>query len=249
MSVTRVVPDFQAAEPTAGGPFYAAVLGLELVMDLGWIATFAAPGDPSVQLSVISRDATAPVQPDASIEVDDVDAAHAAAVRLGCEILHPLTDEPWGVRRFFVRDPSGKVLNVLAHRASPSPPSWPETGSVIGLDHVQVAAPRGCEAQARRFFGELLGLAEVEKPEILRGRGGVWFALGQQQLHVGVEEPFSPAVKAHPALRVAAGELESLADDLSCAGMPVEWDDTLAGARRFSTEDPWGNRIELLTST
>jgi uncharacterized glyoxalase superfamily protein PhnB len=66
---------------------------------------------------VLRQDASATVQPDVSIEVDDVDAAHAAAVRMGCEIVHPLTDEPWGVRRFFVRDPSGTVLNVLSHRA------------------------------------------------------------------------------------------------------------------------------------
>jgi uncharacterized glyoxalase superfamily protein PhnB len=68
-----------------------------------------------VQRSLLRRDASAAVQPDVSIEVDDVDAAHAAAQRLGCEIVHPLTDEPWGVRRFFVRDPNDKVLNVLSH--------------------------------------------------------------------------------------------------------------------------------------
>ena len=79
---------------------YAEVLGLEPVMDLGWIVTFAAPGNPAAQISVMREDATASVVPDASIEVDDVDAAHAAAQRLGCEIAHPLTDEPWGVRRF-----------------------------------------------------------------------------------------------------------------------------------------------------
>jgi catechol 2,3-dioxygenase-like lactoylglutathione lyase family enzyme len=116
MSVRRVVPDFQAQEPAAGREFYAGVLGLEVVMDLGWIVTFAAPGNPAAQISVMRQDATAAVQPDASIEVDDVDAVHAAAQRLGYEIVHPLTDEPWGVRRFFVRDPSGKVLNVLSHR-------------------------------------------------------------------------------------------------------------------------------------
>ena len=84
-------------------------------MDQGWIVTYAAPGNPAAQISVMRQDASAPVQPDVSIEVDDVDAAHAAAQRLGCEILHPLTDEPWGVRRFFVRDPTGKVLNILSH--------------------------------------------------------------------------------------------------------------------------------------
>jgi catechol 2,3-dioxygenase-like lactoylglutathione lyase family enzyme len=83
---------------------------------------------------------------------------------------------------------------------------------VVGLDHVQVAAPRGCEDQARRFYGDLLGLAEVEKPETLRARGGVWFRCGEQQVHVGVEDRFTAAQKAHPALRVAAGQLDALAD-------------------------------------
>lgn len=108
------------------------------------------------------------------------------------------------------------------------------------LDHVQVAAPPGCEADARRFYGELLGLAEVEKPEPLRARGGVWF----EELHVGVEKEFTPARKAHPALRV--DDLEALAGRLEAAGERVQWDESLPGARRFYTTDPWGNRVELL---
>ncbi len=116
MSVRRIVPDLHAADPAAGADFYAEVLGLELVMDQGWIATYADPANSAAQLSVMSHDATAPVVPDASIEVDDVDVAHAAAVARGAEIVHPLTDEPWGVRRFFVREPGGRVLNVLTHR-------------------------------------------------------------------------------------------------------------------------------------
>lgn len=119
---------------------------------------------------------------------------------------------------------------------------------VVGLDHVQIAAPSGCEDAARRFFGGLLGLPEIEKPPRLRDRGGVWFGLGAQQLHVGVQEPFAPALKAHPALRVAAGRLETVEQRLSSAGVPVTWDEALAGERRFYTEDPWGNRIELLSA-
>jgi catechol 2,3-dioxygenase-like lactoylglutathione lyase family enzyme len=115
VAVKRIVPDLHAPEPAASGAFYAEVLGLEVVMDLGWIVTFADPANPAAQLSVMREDATAPVRPDVSVEVEDVDAAHAAAVRLGHEIVHPLTDEPWGVRRFFVRDPSGAVVNVLSH--------------------------------------------------------------------------------------------------------------------------------------
>jgi catechol 2,3-dioxygenase-like lactoylglutathione lyase family enzyme len=118
----------------------------------------------------------------------------------------------------------------------------------LGLDHVQIAAPRGSEKDARRFFGDLLGLPEIEKPPVLRARGGVWFRVGAQQLHVGVQEPFSPATKGHPALRVVPDRLDALAERLSSAGAPVVWDDGLAGERRFYTEDPWGNRIELLSA-
>jgi catechol 2,3-dioxygenase-like lactoylglutathione lyase family enzyme len=118
--------------------------------------------------------------------------------------------------------------------------------SIEGLDHVQIAAPRGCEAEARRFFGDLLGLVEVEKPPALRARGGAWFQLGPQQLHVGVEEPFAPAQKAHPALRVRPEALDALATRLRAAGAKVLWDDALDDARRFYSEDPWGNRIEFV---
>jgi catechol 2,3-dioxygenase-like lactoylglutathione lyase family enzyme len=118
--------------------------------------------------------------------------------------------------------------------------------TVLGLDHVQLAAPPGCEAQARGFYGDVLGLPEVAKPRSLEGRGGVWFSLGVQELHVGVEEPFSPARKAHPALRVEPAELDAVAERLAAAGAKVAWDDLLPGVRRFYTEDPWGNRVELL---
>jgi predicted enzyme related to lactoylglutathione lyase len=115
MPVRRIVPDLHAQDPGASRAFYVDVLGLEVAMDLGWVVTFAAPGNPTAQISVMRADASAYVQPDVSIEVDDVDAVHAAAQRLGHEIVHPLTDEPWGVRRFFVREPNGKVLNILSH--------------------------------------------------------------------------------------------------------------------------------------
>jgi catechol 2,3-dioxygenase-like lactoylglutathione lyase family enzyme len=118
----------------------------------------------------------------------------------------------------------------------------------VQLDHVQIAAPPGCEVAARRFFGELVGLAEVEKPEPLRARGGAWFALGDRQLHVGVEADFGPARKAHVALRLGPAELDELAERLAAAGAPVSWDDSLPGERRFYSEDPWGNRIEFLAA-
>ncbi len=103
-----------------------------------------------------------------------------------------------------------------------------------------MAAPPGCEEEAREFYGGLLGLVEVEKPEPLRARGGVWF----EQLHVGVEQDFAPARKAHPALRV--DDLDGLAARLSAAGRRVDWDAALPRVRRFYTADPWGNRVEFL---
>jgi catechol 2,3-dioxygenase-like lactoylglutathione lyase family enzyme len=110
------MPVFHGDEPGASAEFYADVLGMDVVMDLGWIVTFASPDNPAAQISVMREDASAPVNPDTSVEVDDVDAAHDAVQRLGYEIVHPLTDEPWGVRRFFVREPNGRVLNILSHR-------------------------------------------------------------------------------------------------------------------------------------
>jgi catechol 2,3-dioxygenase-like lactoylglutathione lyase family enzyme len=115
MSVRRIVPNLHTEDIGASRALYTDVLGLDVVMDLGWIVTFAVPGATELQISVMAADASAPVRPDVSIEVDDVDAAYARAEQLGYEIVHPLTDEPWGVRRFFVRDPCGKVLNVLSH--------------------------------------------------------------------------------------------------------------------------------------
>jgi len=113
---------------------------------------------------------------------------------------------------------------------------------IARIDHVQVAAPAGGEGAARAFYGDLLGLPELPKPERLRARGGVWFAVGDQQLHVGIEESFAPARKAHPALAVPrTGDLSALAAKLEAAGRAVTWD-----GPRFYVEDPFGNRLELL---
>jgi catechol 2,3-dioxygenase-like lactoylglutathione lyase family enzyme len=121
--------------------------------------------------------------------------------------------------------------------------------SVAGLDHVQVAAPAGCENEARTFYGELLGLDEIPKPRLLAERGGCWFRLGAHELHVGVAEPFLPAVKAHPGIATASpAALRELAERLGRAGVTVEWADAaeLEGRERFHVRDPWGNRLELL---
>ncbi len=113
-----------------------------------------------------------------------------------------------------------------------------------GIDHVQLAAPARCEAQARAFFGELLGLEELEKPEPLRSRGGVWFRVGTQQLHVGVDQEFAPARKAHPAFAVS--RYDELVARLRAAGVPVADDVSIPGVRRCYVADPWENRIELV---
>ena len=109
------------------------------------------------------------------------------------------------------------------------------------LDHVQVAIPPSGEDAARRFYAGLLGLREMEKPEPMRATGGVWFEPG---VHLGVEQDFTPAHKAHPGLRVA--DLDVIAARLADAGADVEWDERWPGVRRFYTRDPFGNRLELL---
>ena len=116
MSVRRVTPDLKASDPAEAARFYADVLGFDVVMDLGWVATVGSPQNPTAQIILMGDDATAPVRPDLSVEVDDVDAAYAAVQSREAEIVHPLTDEEWGVRRFFFRDPDGNVVNVLSHR-------------------------------------------------------------------------------------------------------------------------------------
>lgn len=115
MSVRRVVPNVHTTDHDASSAFYG-LLGFQEVMNHGWIATLASPTNPSAQISIMADDKTAPVIPDMSIEVDDVDAAYAAVRASGADIVHPLQDEEWGVRRFFARDPSGRVVNVLGHR-------------------------------------------------------------------------------------------------------------------------------------
>jgi catechol 2,3-dioxygenase-like lactoylglutathione lyase family enzyme len=114
---------------------------------------------------------------------------------------------------------------------------------VTGIDHVQVAAPAGCEAEARRFYAELLGLEELPKPPVLAARGGCWFRAGAQELHVGVDDPFAPARKAHPGLVVEG--LDELAERLRAAGHEVSYDESIPGTKRFHVADPFGNRLEV----
>jgi catechol 2,3-dioxygenase-like lactoylglutathione lyase family enzyme len=116
--------------------------------------------------------------------------------------------------------------------------------SYKGINHVQLAAPLGCEAQARNFYGHILQMPELEKPEDLKKRGGVWFQCGTHPIHIGVQESFIPAKKAHPAIEVT--DLEVLRMRLMEQGVPIIEDVPLAGYVRLFVNDPFGNRIELL---
>ncbi|MEK3707947.1 VOC family protein [Paenibacillus sp. FSL R7-0198] len=114
----------------------------------------------------------------------------------------------------------------------------------VGIDHVQLAASEQCEDQARQFFGEVLGMQEIEKPVNLQKRGGVWFQCGQHQLHIGVQESFVPAKKAHPAFHVK--NVLELKEHIERSGIKTKDDEPLEGAIRFYVNDPFGNRLEFL---
>ncbi|MDI3421517.1 VOC family protein [Streptomyces luteolus] len=115
MTIRRAMPDFHTGDLEQNRDFYGK-LGFQEVMNQGWIMTLASPSNPTAQVSFMTHDKTAPVVPDLSVEVEDVDAVHAALQGSGAEIVHPLQDEEWGVRRFFVKDPDGRVVNVVSHR-------------------------------------------------------------------------------------------------------------------------------------
>jgi catechol 2,3-dioxygenase-like lactoylglutathione lyase family enzyme len=114
------------------------------------------------------------------------------------------------------------------------------------LDHVQVCIPRGAETQAREFYGGLLGLEEIEKPEAVRGNGGMWYSVADVQLHVGVEDSVAPS-KRHPAFEVE--NVEGVRAFLEQSGVRTKDEESIPGMRRFSFFDPFGNRIELLEKT
>ena len=116
MSIKRAVPDITSERMEESRTFYTEFLGFAVAMDMGWIVTLTSPDNPTAQITLLRGPATAVPHPDLSVEVADVDAAHAKARARGLPIVYPLTDEPWGVRRFFVTDPNGMVINVMSHR-------------------------------------------------------------------------------------------------------------------------------------
>ena len=115
MTVKRIVPNIATESVAEVQRFYTELFGLEVIMDFGWIATLTSHEAAPVLVSIASEGGSGTLVPDMSIEVDDVDAVYARAMELGHEIKYELTDEPWGVRRFYITDPAGKLLNILAH--------------------------------------------------------------------------------------------------------------------------------------
>lgn len=118
MSIRRVVPDLPSESFERSRRFYGDLLGFDVGMDQGWVMTFVSPSNPTAQVTVMRQDATAPTVPAVTIEVQEVDRLYERVQRAGYEIVYPVSDEPWGVRRFFVKDPDGTVLNVMSHVAS-----------------------------------------------------------------------------------------------------------------------------------
>lgn len=117
MEVKRIVANIHTADVAAARTFYGDVLGLDILMDHGWIATYGSSRQMTLQVSFATQGGNGTPVPDLSIEVDDVNAAYERMKAAGFAIEYELTDEPWGVRRFFVRDPYGKLVNILEHRA------------------------------------------------------------------------------------------------------------------------------------
>jgi len=115
MSIRRVVPDIKSQNLAQSREFYVDFMGFELAMDMGFVMTFVSPSNPTTQISVVRDDGDSTLLPDMSVEAVDVNQVHKRAIERGLEIVYPITDEPWGVRRFFVLDPNGTVLNVLSH--------------------------------------------------------------------------------------------------------------------------------------
>ena len=115
VTASRAVPNIKSERPAETRDFFVELLGFEVAMDMGWIVTVASPTNPSVQVTIISNDDMA--APGISVGVADVDAVHAKAVEQDREIVYPLRDEEWGVRRFMLREPSGTVVNVVSHRS------------------------------------------------------------------------------------------------------------------------------------
>ena len=117
MKINRVVPNVSTDRLDESRQFYTTLFGFQIAMDMGWVVTLASPDNPTAQINLVRGETASPESPNVTltVEVGDVDAVHAEASSRGYQIVYPVTDEPWGVRRFHVRDPNGVVINVMAH--------------------------------------------------------------------------------------------------------------------------------------
>jgi catechol 2,3-dioxygenase-like lactoylglutathione lyase family enzyme len=136
MNIIRVVPDIKSDRIQESRDFYAGFLGFQIAMDMDWVITFVSPSNPSAQVTVMRSAESGAFNPQISIEVDDVDHVHDVAVQRNLKIVYPLSDEPWGVRRFFVVDPNGLVINILSH-------TKPQKRSDKRLQSMQARRQRG----------------------------------------------------------------------------------------------------------
>ncbi len=118
MSIRRVVPDISTEKMDESKSFYTECLGFNVAMDMGWIVTVISPSNPTAQINLLQASVPSQPHPNLSVEVSDIDAVHAKVHKLGYPIVYPLTDEPWGVRRFFVRDPNGMIITVMCHTST-----------------------------------------------------------------------------------------------------------------------------------
>ncbi|MGN6522362.1 MAG: methyltransferase domain-containing protein [Actinomycetes bacterium] len=188
-----------------------------------------------------------------ALQRDDPSGAAAAEfeAEYGALLAEAYPREPWGTvlpfqRLFVLAQLVDEPLGPDAARPESSL-GVPVEPLVAELHHVQLAAPPGSEPVLREFYSGVLGLPEIAKPAVLAARGGAWFRSGALELHLGVEEDFQPARKAHPGLRLPdVAALQAVAERLEAAGYAVTWDDGFPGHRRLYTADPHGNRLELM---
>ena len=116
MSIRRIAPNITSDRVDESRKFYTELLGFGVAMDMDWVVTLASPSNPTAQITLVQETGSAEPQPNMTIEIDDVDTVHAKAIGLDLKVVYPLTDEQWGVRRFFVTDPSGVVINAMSHQ-------------------------------------------------------------------------------------------------------------------------------------
>ncbi len=247
----ELVPRLRGATTVGEPPAYAEVLA-----DAGfgadvWETTYLQMLDPQGQqsdpvLEWTKGTAMRPVLEILTGEAERAEFLEAYAAELRRAYPRGRHGTAFPFRRIFAvghRDEAGGGAPAARTGHGPGHAHFPTKAPVTGLHHVQVSCPAGAEDELRGFYAGVLGMAEVPKPPVLAARGGVWFRSGRAEVHCGVEEDFRPARKAHPCLLVT--DVDAVAEAVAAAGGQVRWDDNIPGVRRFHTDDPVGNRIEL----